>query len=444
MSTGTSAAAATRRWLVTGASGFIGSRLIARAHAEGIPVRTFTRSGAGVPGVVPETERCLGSLPGNLPPAMLDGVDVVVHCAAWVGGPSADADAVNVDGTLRLAEAAAKAGARAFVFLSTQSARPDATSDYGRTKHAAEQALLARFADGPLAVVILRLGLVTGGGTRGFYRRLAAIAARWPVLPLVGADAPVQPLHVDDLAAAILEAGRRAEALRGRVLHLGSPDVLPLRRFLAALAVARSGRGKPVVAVPLAPLIAVARVAESLGVPFPVTAQNLAGARRAAAMDTRADMALLRLPERSLDELLRDDLAVDAATGREVERLGRYLVGRPPSPVLAARYARAVATLGLTIAPDETRAWHLALRAPRLLPIVDGGLALVKPHGTIRRRLHALLAVLEASPDHCDAFLPTEYGLGDRLVVAAVALRAGAAGALGFLLVRLLGVHSSR
>jgi len=54
-----------------------------------------------------------------------------------------------------------------------------------------------------------------------------------------------------------------------------------------------------------------------------------------------------------------------------------------------------------------------------------------------------MLAILEASPDHCDAFLPVAFRIGDRLAVVGVALRAGAAGAVGFVLVRLLGVKSS-
>src|SRR6185369_12466741 len=129
----------------------------------------------------------------------------------------------------RIAELAAQAGARAFVFLSTQSAAPDAPSAYGRTKHAAEEALLARFADGPLAVVILRLGIVTGPGTRGMYPRLARLARRWPILPVVGGDAVVQPIHVDDLAPAILRCLGDAQDLRGRVLRLGSPEGVRLR-----------------------------------------------------------------------------------------------------------------------------------------------------------------------------------------------------------------------
>lgn len=430
------------RVLVTGASGFIGRHLVARALAAGLDVRTLSRTPDGVPRGVPSDRRFLGRLPDDLPAGLLDGVDAVVHCAAWVAGARADADAVNVRGTLRLAEAAAQAGARPFVFLSTQSARVDATSDYGRTKFAAEEALRTAFADSPLDVVILRLGMVTGFGRRGVYRRLAEVTRRWPIVPLVGGEAIVQPLHVDDLSAAILRCIRESGDLRGRVLQLGAPDGTTLKRFMPRVAEAQSGRRKAVLAVPIALVARVVAFGERIGVPLPVTSENLKGVARVDPMDTRADMERLGIPVRALDAIVREDLAIESAVMREAARLGRYLVGRAPSPLLAARYADAVARLGVEIAADEARAWRLAARLPAALRVVDGGLALWKPNGTIRRRLHLMLAVLEASPEHCDAFLPEAAGLGERVAVVGAALRGGITGALGLVLVPLLGVRA--
>jgi hypothetical protein len=141
---------------------------------------------------------------------------------------------------------------------------------------------------------------------------------------------------------------------------------------------------------------------------------------------------------------MRDDLAVDNAVAREAARLGRYLVGRSPSLPLAARYARAVTRLGIDIADDEQPAWRLATRTPGMLRLIDAGLALTKPNGSIRHRLHTMLAILEASPEHCDAFLPVAFSLADRVAMAGVVLRAVTTGAIGFVLVRALGVRPSR
>jgi hypothetical protein len=282
---------------------------------------------------------------------------------------------------------------------------------------------------------------VTGAGTQGVYPRLARLAQRWPVLPVVGGDAVVQPIHVEDVCRALLRCVREASALRGRVLQLGSPERRSLVGFLGVVAEARSGRRKPVIAVPRAPLLAATRLAERTGIRLPVTSQNLEGVTRVPVMDTCADLERLGIPDRPLAEIVRDDLAVESALAREAERLGRYLVGRPPAPALVARYARAVATLDLAIAPDEARGWRLAARVPGALRLIDGGLALTKPDGTVRRRVHMMLAILEASPDHCDAFLPVAAGARDWLLVGLAAIRASIAGALGLVLVRLLGAE---
>src|SRR2546422_1418278 len=152
--------------LITGASGFIGSRLAALALLRGYSVRTLTRSDWNGSPRVSARQRYFGSLPEQIPAHALRGTEVVVHCAAVAEGDEGRTAAVNVEGTRRLALLAREAGVQTFIFLSSQSARPDALSAYGQTKYAAERALLNL--DG-LNVVILRPGLVTGAGQRGLF-----------------------------------------------------------------------------------------------------------------------------------------------------------------------------------------------------------------------------------------------------------------------------------
>src|SRR5687768_3006845 len=94
--------------LITGASGFIGSRLASLALARGYSVRTLTRSNwIGGPSV-PAEQRHFGALPDQIPSEALVGIDVVVHCAASIETAEDRATAVNLDGTIRLAELARK------------------------------------------------------------------------------------------------------------------------------------------------------------------------------------------------------------------------------------------------------------------------------------------------------------------------------------------------
>lgn len=142
--------------LVTGGTGLLGRGLVARLLAAGEPVRVLHRGG-----VVPAG--CSG-VPGDLrDPAALaravEGVSLVFHLAALVDhhASAADLDAVNVEGSVRLAEAALRAGVGRLVHCSSVSAEPGGGStEYGRSKIRAEAAL-AGFR-GRLPVVVLRPG----------------------------------------------------------------------------------------------------------------------------------------------------------------------------------------------------------------------------------------------------------------------------------------------
>lgn len=296
-----------RTWLITGANGFIGGRLATRLLARGERVRTLTRGDwSGLP-AVPVEDRFYGDVPQRIPLAALTGTEVVVHCAAALGADARQAEAVNVQGTCRLAELAAQQGVRAFIFLSSQSARPEAAAPYGQSKYRAELELQKLTG---LKVIILRPGLVVGPGSRGLFARMCRMVDRLPVLPLLdGGRQWVQPVHVDDLCEAILQA---ADAPAGRYC-LGDPDGLTLAELLRQLSAARLGRVKPCLPIPLGPLLALVTVTEKLGLPLPVNSNNLRGLRAVERMETAADWARLGVQPRSLTQMWEKPAAAAAA-----------------------------------------------------------------------------------------------------------------------------------
>jgi len=312
-----------RVMLITGATGFIGSRL-AIAATEQYVVRTLTRADWTGPPPVPTGGRYVGNLPGVIPEAAFEDVHVVVHCAATAEPNERKARAINVDGTVRLAELARNHGVETLIFLSSQSARPDAISAYGKTKFLAEQELLSL--DG-LRVIILRPGIVVGPGGHGLFGRLVSSVMKLPLVPLPdGGRAIVQPIHVDDLCEGILRCDRESAELNRAILKLGDPKGERLADFVQEIALAYLGRRRLTVSIPLGPIEAAVRHAETLHLPLPISSTNLRGMRIVELMQTADDMERLGLPIRTVAEMLRMESLVGAELGPLDERAVRLLL----------------------------------------------------------------------------------------------------------------------
>ena len=123
---------------------------------------------------------------------------------------------------------AAAGGVGRMVHISAIGADPEAESDYARTKGEGEAAVRAAFP----GAVILRPSVIFGPED-GFFNRFGAMAAKSPVLPLVGANTRFQPVFVDDVAAAA-EAGVTGSAQPG-TYELGGPDQETFRDLMQRL-----------------------------------------------------------------------------------------------------------------------------------------------------------------------------------------------------------------
>lgn len=185
---------------VTGSRGFIGREVVAELRRRGRPVRPLVRAGAtGDEFAAGDMDEATDWRPG------LQGVGCVVHAAARVhvmrdeaSDPLAAFRLVNVAGTRRLAEQAAAAGVRRFVFLSTlkvngettPAGRPFTAHDqpapsdaYGLSKWEAESALAEVSRQSGLEVVVVRPPLVYGPGAKGNFARLLGWVRQGVPLP---------------------------------------------------------------------------------------------------------------------------------------------------------------------------------------------------------------------------------------------------------------------
>ena len=143
---------------LTGATGFIGRHLLKELPKRGYKIRVLLRRPTMLP---PEASGAVvGDLaaPRNMSDA-LAGIDAVIHSAGLAHGmsglPEDDYRAINTEATVGLARAAARAGVRRFVFLSsiraqsgpvasevlTEDMEPRPTDAYGRSKLDAERGL---------------------------------------------------------------------------------------------------------------------------------------------------------------------------------------------------------------------------------------------------------------------------------------------------------------
>lgn len=189
----------------------------------------------------------------------VDGADAVVNLVGTFGPAF---HAVHVEGAGYVAEAAARAGARAMVHLSAIGADPAAASAYGRSKGQGEQAVRAGFA----GATILRPSIVFGREDQ-FTNRFARMIESLPVVPVLRAQARFQPVFVADVARAVVAALNDPGAYRGRTFALGGPDVMTMgeiQRFLAR----ETGRDKTLIELPDAAGALIARLGFLPGAPI--------------------------------------------------------------------------------------------------------------------------------------------------------------------------------
>lgn len=236
--------------LILGGSGFVG-----RALCE----QLTRRLGAGVRITVPTRRlphaQAVQSLPGVTVvqadvfrdlPALVPGHDAVVNLVAILQGSAAAFEHVHVELPRRIVAA----GARRVVHVSALGVSEHAPSRYLRSKAAGEAVLQVGAQTAGLDLSMLRPSLVFGREDRSvnLFARLQRLA---PVLPLGGADARLQPVWVQDLAAALVEVLLRRDSI-GRTYEIAGPRELTLAQ-LVRLAGRIAGQERPVLPLP-APL----------------------------------------------------------------------------------------------------------------------------------------------------------------------------------------------
>lgn len=226
--------------LLVGGSGFLGRHIAARLVAAGwrVVVPTRRRSAARHLLLLPSLEVVEADVhDAQQLRALLPGIDAVVNLVGVLHSPSGQPwgpafETAHVRLPQTIAAACDAAGVARLIHVSALGAAPDAPSEYLRSKAAGEAAVCA--AATPWTV--LRPSVVFGRDD-SFLNLFATLTKWFPVLPLGGAEARLQPVHVGDVAQAVLDCLERREAI-GQTYELAGSKVYTLRelvRYVAAV-----------------------------------------------------------------------------------------------------------------------------------------------------------------------------------------------------------------
>ncbi|MBB5192467.1 NADH dehydrogenase [Silvimonas terrae] len=215
------------RIAITGATGYIGKGLANYARKRGMKVLSLSRT--------QNSFTAQEWIPYNLqqqePPVLPSGISAVVHLAT-AGQLSSPAMAQQeVEATEKLITAATNAGAL-FIFVSSQTARADAPTLYGRSKAAIESIVLE--AGG----YVVRPGQVYGGTEQGLYGQLTSVARKSVVLPAFLPSPLIQPIHLEDLCEALVNL--ISIRPQSKILQIAQAKPVSFTYFLSQIAAVKA------------------------------------------------------------------------------------------------------------------------------------------------------------------------------------------------------------
>jgi nucleoside-diphosphate-sugar epimerase len=234
--------ASSLRVLVTGATGFVGRELLAAAA----PLRLRAALRSRPPADLRVDHVVVGNIDAQTDwSAALIGIDCVVHLAARVHvmKPTAqdriEFERTNVQGTERLAHAAAAAGVKCFGYLSSIKVNgetsgggafragdpPQPQDDYARSKLEAERRLSAIEASSGMSVAVVRSPLVYGPGVRANFFRLLSLAHSGMPIPLASVSNARSMVSVWNLCDLICSLVRSERAMSGVFMVADGEDV---------------------------------------------------------------------------------------------------------------------------------------------------------------------------------------------------------------------------
>lgn len=275
--------------ILTGATGFTGSHLLAQLLERGIRPICFVRPTSaplqGVPTII-----------GDLADPQFPEADVLLNTASigFGHGPA-------------IVAAAQRAGIRRAIFVSTTAIFTTLNAKTKSVRMSAEETIRTS----GLQWTIIRPTMIYGTARDRNMVRLVRYLSRWPVMPVGGRGTHLlQPVHVDDVARAMLLALDHDVSI-GRAYNVSGKAPLTFNQVIDVVA-AELGKRVFKLHLPVAPVASILALAERAGLRLPIKAEQIRRLNEDKAFDY-SDAAR---------DLGYAPLAFEEGIAREIESLG--------------------------------------------------------------------------------------------------------------------------
>ena len=296
------------RVLVTGATGFVGSRLVPALRAADHSVTVLVRDAAGYD--APEDVRVIeGDLlaPGSFDAGLdVDAAYYLVH-SMRAGGEFEERDRRAAE---NFAAAATDARVERVVYLGGLGEERDRLSEHLRSRREVERIL----GDGDYDLTTLRAAILIGAGSASF-EMIEQLSSRLPVMVTPRwVETKCQPIFVDD-AIEYLVGVLDAPETAGGTYEIGGPDVLTYREILTRVG-SRRGHRPIVVPVPvLSPKLSSLWVGLVTDVPPSVARPLIEGLKNPVVVQDHRIESLIDVDRTPFDEAIDRALRAEAGGG---------------------------------------------------------------------------------------------------------------------------------